>query len=227
MNASLPILYSFRRCPYAMRARLAVLRAGIGVELREVLLRDKPQAMIDASPKATVPVLVLGHSTVIDESRDIAIWALSHNDPAGWLGGDPARMAALIDHNDGAFKKALDRYKYPNRYPDEDIDRSQQRAIGAETIQGYEALLSSHAFLMGDQPSWPDMAILPFVRQFAHVERDWFWSQDWPHVIVWLERFLASDEFDQCMMKFAPWSPGDEPIVFGEPHATICRDIVV
>ncbi|MGB7430882.1 MAG: glutathione S-transferase [Ahrensia sp.] len=210
----LPILYSFRRCPYAMRARLALLTTGTTVELREIVLRDKPAAMIETSPKATVPVLVLPDDTVIDESREIAEWALSQHDPHGWLNADRAEIAALIDHNDGPFKQALDRYKYPNRYDGEEGDRHQQRALCAATIENYEARLRSHSWLLGDNATWADYAVLPFVRQFAHVDRNWFWAQNWPHVVAWLDAFLASDLFQGVMEKRAPWQPGADPVLF-------------
>ncbi|MEM1377106.1 MAG: glutathione S-transferase [Pseudomonadota bacterium] len=212
----LPILYSFRRCPYAMRARLAIAAAGIEVQLREVVLRDKPQAMIGASPKATVPVLVMSDGAVIDESREIGSWALSKNDPSRWLDADADECEKLIDHNDGAFKSALDRYKYPNRYPEEGIDVHEQRAVGAETIRSYEERLAQSAWLMGDRATWVDYAVLPFVRQFAHVDKDWFWNQPWPHVLRWLDAFLESGRFADVMRKYPQWKPGDEPVTFGK-----------
>ncbi|MEL6435257.1 MAG: glutathione S-transferase [Pseudomonadota bacterium] len=214
----LPILYSFRRCPYAMRARLAILASGLTVELREILLRDKPQAMIEASPKATVPVLVLSDGAVIDESRDIGDWALAQSDPGGWLDGDRSQMKALIDANDGSFKRALDRYKYPNRYPDEHIDAARQRDMAAKIVRGHQGRLASHEWLLGDRATWADYALLPFVRQYAHVDRAWFWAQDWRDVINWLERFLGSTPFEMAMAKHKPWSPGDEPVTFGAPQ---------
>lgn len=210
----LPILYSFRRCPYAMRARLALLATNTTVELREIVLRDKPAAMIEASPKATVPVLVLPDGTVIEESREIADWALSRHDPQGWLDADHDAIAAMIDHNDGPFKRALDRYKYPSRYADEAIDRDAQRAAAGTIIMGYQERLAAHRYLLGEHATWADYAVLPFVRQFAHVDRDWFWAQDWPHVLAWLEAFLASSAFQAAMEKFHRWQPGADPVLF-------------
>lgn len=220
----MPILYSFRRCPYAMRARLAIASAGITVELREILLRDKPQAMIDASPKATVPVLVLQDGTVIDESRDVGAWALCKHDPHGWLNVNQPTLNALIDRNDGPFKRALDRYKYPNRYPDEKIDAEAQREIAAQTIMDHEKRLRETKWLLGDSPSWADYAVLPFVRQYAHVDKDWFWSQPWPHVISWLDEFLASERFGYAMSKFSLWKEGDPPLLFGAPDVALCHN---
>lgn len=210
----LPILYSFRRCPYAMRARLALLASKTTVELREIVLRDKPPAMIEASPKATVPVLVLPDGMVIEESREIAEWALSLNDQLGWLDADGDAIAAIIDCNDGPFKRALDRYKYPSRYPEEAINPDEQRAICASIIMNYQGRLAENQWLLGPQASWADYAVLPFIRQFAHVDRDWFWAQDWPHVLAWLEAFLASKAFQTAMEKFSPWKPGADPVLF-------------
>jgi glutathione S-transferase len=209
---ALPILYSFRRCPYAMRARLALHSAGQAVELREVVLRDKPQAMLDASPKATVPVLVLACGTVIDESRDIGEWALSTADPEGWLGHDRAQMDELIATNDGPFKQALDRYKYPDRF--DDVARDDEREKAAVILRSLDGRLASGEWLLGARPSWADFAIAPFVRQFAHVDFDWFCAQDWHHLAGWLERFKSSDRFDAIMVKHPAWTPGDPPVIF-------------
>ena len=212
-----PVLYSFRRCPYAMRARLALAASGVTVELREIVLRDKPPAMIEASPKATVPILVLADGRVIDESLDIMRWALAINDPQGWLPDDATARAdidTLVAINDGPFKLALDRYKYPNRYETETIDRDEQRATVADVVAGYERRLGRHAFIAGDKASLADFAVLPFVRQFAHVDRAWFDAQPWPHVIAWLDAFLASERFAAIMVKHARWQPGDPPVLF-------------
>lgn len=207
-----PILYSFRRCPYAMRARMAILASGVQVELREILLRDKPANMVEASPKATVPVLLLSDGSVIDESLDVMHWALRLNDPENWIS---AGALSLIEHNDGPFKAALDRYKYANRYKEEEIDTDQQRAICAATFETYENRLSTHPFLMGDAPNIADNAIFPFVRQCANVDRDWFDSQPWPQLQKWLAGFLSSDRFETAMQKFAPWADDDAPLIFG------------
>ncbi|MEO1748715.1 MAG: glutathione S-transferase [Pseudomonadota bacterium] len=223
----MPILYSFRRCPYAMRARLAIASAGVAVELREVLLRDKPPPMIDASPKATVPVLVLQDGSVIDESRDVGAWALSTHDPDGWLDVDHSTLNALIDRNDGPFKRALDRYKYPNRYPGEAVVAGEQRDIAARIIMDYEERLTETEWLLGVKPSWADYAVLPFVRQYAHVDKEWFWAQPWPHVIAWLDRFLASERFGYVMTKFPLWVEGAEPIAFGLPDVALCHKTTV
>lgn len=215
-KADLPILYSFRRCPYAMRARLGIAASGQVVELREVVLRDKPAEMIEASPKATVPVLVLADGQVIDESFDIMHWALGSSDPEGLRSFDDAtllEMDDLITENDGTFKAALDRYKYPNRY--EGVDRDEQRAIGVKFIQKLDARLAETEFLFGDHFSFADAAMLPFVRQFAHVDRVWFWAGDWKNTIRWLEAFLESHRFTSIMTKFNQWQSGEEGVLFG------------
>nr|WP_298928932.1 glutathione S-transferase [uncultured Erythrobacter sp.] len=212
--SALPILYSFRRCPYAMRARMALWIAGITVELREVKLADKPPQLAEASAKATVPVLVLEDGTVIDESIAIMRWALGQNDPEGWLDGD---NAALIHGNDGAFKHHLDRYKYPTRYTDDpDHGKVDHRTEGLAILQDLDMGLARHAHLCGSQRTLTDIALFPFIRQFANTNRDWFDEQPIPHVQEWLEEHLASDLFKSVMPKFAPWKSGDEPIAFGK-----------
>lgn len=205
MSARLPILYSFRRCPYAMRARLALAASETSVEHREVLLRDKPAEMLAASPKGTVPVLVLSDGQVIEESLDIMRWALDRNDPSGWLAPDEA-MFGLVAINDGPFKQALDRYKYPNRYPGEDAQEN--RARGLEILTTLEARLARSAFLCGEAMSLADAAIFPFVRQFAHTDRDWFAAQDLPHLQAWLAAHLASPIFRAIMQKHPVWEAG-------------------
>lgn len=217
MTDALPILYSFRRCPYAMRARLAVAAAGITVELREVLLRDKPAEMIDASPKATVPVLILTDGTVIDESLDVMRWALARHDPDQWWPDDPAtrnQIDALVARNDGPFKNALDRYKYPNRYGSESNSSIDHRATAAGIVSDYETRLAATGWLTGPRASLADYAILPFVRQFAHVDRPWFDSQLWPHVIRWLDAFLGSHRFTAIMGKHPQWRAGAGKVLF-------------
>lgn len=194
-----PILYSFRRCPYAIRARLALAVSETAVEHREVKLRDKPAEMLAASPKGTVPVLVLPDGGVIDESIDIMRWALGRNDPEGWLAGD---AAALIATNDGPFKHHLDRYKYPERYAADAVDH---RSAALAILQGLEARLGEHAFLTGARFGLADAAILPFVRQFAAVDRDWFAAQDLARVQGGLEAFLGSALFARVMVVREPW----------------------
>ena len=216
----LPILYSFRRCPYAMRARLAIYSSGIAVELREVVLRDKPPAMLVCSPKATVPVLQLSSGDVIDESRDIIAWALSLHDPNDFLSVNLPEQNRLIDVNDGEFKKALDHYKYPNRYSSQYPQLSEHelmlksRKEAEFFLQEIECLLTANIYLVSEQLSMADIAILPFIRQFASVDKIWFDAAPYPRLQAWLAEFLASDLFLAVMPKFSQWHEGDEPVVF-------------
>jgi len=216
MSDKRPILYSFRRCPYAMRARLAILSSGIEVELREVVLRDKPAEMIEASPKATVPVMVLADGTVLEESLDIIEWSLATNDQEGWLNFSDdqlAEMQALIGELDGPFKSALDRYKYENRY--DNVVAKEQRDLARPFLWKLDAMLAGKQFLFGGRFSLADGAILPFVRQYAHVDRDWYWAQEWTNLVEWLDRFLASDRFASIMTKYEKWESGDNGVSFG------------
>ena len=216
----LPILYSFRRCPYAIRARLAVRVSGVVVTLREVVLRNKPAALVAASPKATMPVLQLADGAVLDQSLDIMRWALRLNDPQGWLRfEDHAETQALIALNDGPFKQALDRYKYAPRDPQHPAhplhlthaDRDEALEL---MLAPLNARLAGYEFLLCDTPSLADMAIVPFVRQFAAVDNAWFGGAPLPHLQVWLKRLTASPLFVSSMHRYAPWQPGDADVVF-------------
>ena len=200
-----------------MRARMAIAASGIECRLREVVLRDKPAEMLEASPKGTVPVIVETDGTVIEESLDVMAWALGHNDAEGWLNpdqGSRAEMDALIAESDGPFKRALDRYKYPNRYEDEGIVRADQRALGLRFLETLDTRLSDKAQLFGDRVSYADIAIFPFIRQFANTDREWFDALDLPHLQAWLAGHLESPRFKQIMPKFAQWKTGDEEPVF-------------
>ena len=210
MSTALPVFYSFRRCPYAIRARLALAVSGVSYELREVALKNKPLEMLSVSPKGTVPVLVLPGGQVIDESLDIMRWALTQSDPPGWLyRGSTDDVQALISANDGPFKHALDRYKYPNRYPVESRGDTASfvlahRNAAAWRLQTLDARLEK-GWLCGDQAGLADMACLPFVRQFAHTDAAWFTAQPWPHLQRWLAEFEASELFKHVMGKYQPW----------------------
>lgn len=204
-----PVLYSFRRCPYAMRARLALQSAEIQVELREVLLRDKAPEFVAVSPSATVPCLKQD-DLVIDESLDLMYWALEKSDPESWL-DMPEEAEALIAEADGPFKSALDRTKYATRY--KDSDPKEQRAIAHKFLRKLDAQLEQ-GFLFGSQPSLADMAILPFVRQFAFIDKARFDAEDWPRLSGWLDAFLQSDRFQKMMPKYAVWAAGDAPTYF-------------
>lgn len=206
-----PILWSFRRCPYAIRARMALLSAGLKVELREIKLKDKPQAFLEASPSATVPNLQAVDLS-LDESLDIMLWALGQSDPHGLLEMQEDGKV-LIALNDGPFKAALDHTKYAVRYPDTDPKAEREKA--SDFIRSLDARLAMHAFLMGDRSTLADLAIFPFVRQFAHIDRAWFDAQPWPHVILWLDGFLQSAHFQTAMTKFPVWEDGTHPYLFG------------
>ncbi|OHC95147.1 MAG: glutathione S-transferase [Sphingomonadales bacterium GWF1_63_6] len=201
-----PILYSFRRCPYAMRARLALAVSGLEVELREVKLSAKPDAMLTASPKGTVPLLVLPNGAVIDQSIDIMRWALAQHDPEDWLSrDDPALVAA----NDGAFKHDLDRYKYPDRH---DTQAETHRASGLAFLLEIEQRLARSAHLCRPARGFADATIIPFVRQFAAVDPAWFAMQPLPNLQNWLSHYLTSELFGAIMVRVPTWQPADAPV---------------
>ena len=211
----IPIFWSFRRCPYAMRARLAIAASGQKVQLREILLRDKPADFLATSPKGTVPVLKLENGQVIDESRDIMFWALGKNDPKNWLAvwrQNPALTMAFLDRLDGGFKHDLDRYKYASRY-DRDAG-STHRDSGARFLAGLDQDLQKTGALSGAQLGLLDFASLPFLRQFRIADPDWFDNQPWPHLHAWLGGFLDSATFRRVMQKYTQWSPDGQTIAF-------------
>jgi glutathione S-transferase len=215
MPDELPILYTFRRCPYAIRARLAIYISGYQCELREVILRDKPEAMIEASPKATVPVLVLADDNIIDQSLDIMLHVLSTNDPMGWLGIKPDTqldMLRLIDETENDFKPHLDLYKYASRSTNPDPELHRTRAC--KFLDKLELLLSANKHLFGKKLSLADFAILPFVRQFAQTDRAWFDVQHRPLLHPWLREFENSDIRSNVMEKYPAWTTGDEKTYF-------------
>lgn len=191
-------LYSFRRCPYAMRARMALRYGGVPVEIIEVSLKAKPAEMLAISPKGTVPVLD-ADGRVIDESLEIMRWALAQNDPQDWLLGGDARIAELIEANDQVFKGHLNRYKYAERYPEQPMEV--YRAEGEMFLRRLEELLEGRDYLLTDHPSLADVALLPFVRQFAHVDREWFAQTPYVRLQAWLQRFLESELFTSIMKK--------------------------
>ena len=202
------ILWSFRRCPYAMRARLALKSSETPVKLREIVLRDKPEEFLNASAKGTVPVLVMDDSVVLDESRDIMFWALHRNDPEGWLticAKDPDGCQTFLDQLDGPFKHHLDRYKYASRYEDERDQATTHRDEGAQFLAEINTTLSQQPALSGDKMGLLDYAALPFIRQFRIADPEWFDAQDWPYLHPWLQTFLASDRFAAIMEKYKPW----------------------
>jgi glutathione S-transferase len=214
-SAPYPVFYSFRRCPYAMRARLAMAASGQVCELREVVLAHKPAALLEASAKGTVPVLIDTNGLVIDQSLDIMLWALRRNDPQHWL---PANGDALIEamqfvaQCDDGFKFHLDRYKYPNRHAVSDAPMHREQ--GGLYLSDLNARLTAHRHLLGELECLADMAIAPFVRQFAHTDPIWFARQPWAALQFWLGAFEHSPAFQQAMAKYAPWELGQPPVLF-------------
>jgi glutathione S-transferase len=195
-------LYSFRRCPYAMRARMALRYSGVAVDIVEVSLKAKPAEMLALSGKGTVPVLS-ADGRVIDESLDIMHWALAQNDPQDWLlKDDPVaaeQIAPLIEQNDQVFKVHLNRYKYAERYPEQPMEV--YRSEGEVFLRRLDQLLEGRDYLLADHPSLADVALMPFVRQFAHVDRDWFGQTPYLRLQAWLQRLLESDLFTSIMKK--------------------------
>lgn len=209
-----PILYSFRRCPYAIRARLAIKVSGVRVALREVVLRDKPAALLLASAKATVPVLQLPDGHVLAQSLEIMGWALEQHDPQEWLRPREREEAlALIALNDGPFKQALDRYKYAPRHPERPQHAWRDEAV-ALMLAPLNERLADRPFLLRDTASLADMAIAPFVRQFAAVEPEWFDAAPFEPLRAWTSRIVDSGLFDSVMTKFPAWRPGDAETIF-------------
>ncbi|MCY7389356.1 MAG: glutathione S-transferase [Burkholderiales bacterium] len=203
---AVPLLYTFRRCPYAIRARLAILVSGVEVDACEVDLKNKPQEMLSLSPKGTVPVLQLADGRVIDESLDIMRWALSIHDPAGWMNSDAesaAEAMLLIDENDGSFKRLLDRYKYPGCGQPESLAHSREpyRDEAGRFLRTLSSRLAKHKFLMSESMSLADAAIVPFVRQFAQVDRAWFDATYGGPLAAWLESLVRSPLFENVMQK--------------------------
>lgn len=216
--AEVPILYTFRRCPYAMRARMGLAYAGIEFQIREVVLKDKPKEMLDDSPKATVPVLLRSGLPVLEESLEILKWSLSENDPDGWMDHPAERllmMQKLVEENDNIFKEHLDHYKYSDRFPEH--TREVYRQAGETFLQKLEVLLLDTPFLFGNRISYADVAVFPFIRQFSNVEPSWFTSAPYPHLRKWLASFLNSDLFQSVMKKYPTWKV-DHPVLYFEQH---------
>ncbi|MET4575558.1 glutathione S-transferase N-terminal domain-containing protein [Ottowia thiooxydans] len=213
-----PVLYTFRRCPYAMRARWAILVSGVEVQMQEVSLRNKPAAMLAASPKATVPVLVVSDGQVIDQSLDIMLWALGQHDPEQWLepvGSDPKEMLELINACELDFKPYLDRYKYPTRYQSEWAPSAAASGL-AEQEKAFSDLnfAKAHRFLeqlaqqlaqapalSGQKLALADYAIVPFIRQMARHDRPRFKDSMVPALTMWMDRLLAQGSFEAVMKK--------------------------
>ena len=200
-----PVLYSFRRCPYAIRARLALAAAGITCELREVKLSNKPTAMLSISGKGTVPVLELPTGEVIDESLEVMRWALNQNDPEKWLDTDPSVSESLIQENDGYFKTQLDKYKYHVRFPGK--TQLDYRLEAEEFVEKIERALEQNKGrgLLRETKGFADIAIFPFIRQFSRVDFDWFKRSRYRATVLWLETIEATSLFKNIMLKYEPW----------------------
>lgn len=197
------ILYSFRRCPYAMRARLALAYSQQTVQLREIILKEKPPEMMQLSGKGTIPVLQLSSGEVIDESLDIMAWALSQHDPDNWLSEDVQIMLALIDKNDFEFKVWLDRYKYADRFPEK--SNTYYREQCEYFLVELEKRLRTNNYLFSKKVSLADMAIFPFIRQFAAVDNHWFQQSPYPQLQKWLDNLLTNPLFFSVMQKYPTW----------------------
>ena len=209
-NIQHPILYSFRRCPYAIRARLAIKASALDVELREIKLSNKPEEMLACSPKGTVPVLILPNGTVIDESKDIMEWALNQSDPNNWLTDDitvQQKVENLIYYNDNEFKKYLDLYKYADRYPENTVEYYRQQ--GEVFLKKLECKLNETKFILKEDITFVDMAVFPFIRQFAFVDKDWFDNSQYTKLKKWLESILETSLFNDVMKKHPLWSKED------------------
>lgn len=205
----MPVLYSFRRCPFAIRARMALVYSGIRVELREVNLSDMPGSMLQLSPKATVPVLALSDGRVIDESLDIMLWSLSRADPDQWLDIEES-STQLMWRIDKEFKPLLDCYKYADRHPW--LSQLEHRTRAEVFLDELNRLLSLQPYLSGGRLRLTDVAIFPFIRQFAGVDPSWFKHCDYASVRSWLNTMLGSDLFQRVMQKTPFWQPGDAAI---------------
>ena len=223
----LPVLYSFRRCPYAIRARMAIASASIEVTIREVLLKDKPPELSAASVKATVPVLVLPDGNVIDESLEVMGWALSQRDPLGWLSGE-GFCSDWIQTCDGEFKYWLDRYKYADRGTEHTAEHYRREA--EVFLRKIEDRLTGFPWLGGEAPNVADVALFPFIRQFAGVDPAWWQSAPYPGTRMWLAQWLDGPLFSAVMNKYPRWEPGQpgarfptEPCSAGTGHGVTAQ----
>ncbi len=213
MTDNLPLLYSFRRCPYAMRARLALKISGLRVLLREIKLSQKPSVFLEPSSKGEVPVLVLPGGKVIEESLDIMLWALNRHDPEAWLDSTlKEQTSRLIRENDSTFKQHLDHYKYFERFPE--APQSEYRKQGETFLNTLEDLLQQKKYLLAERCTLADMAIMPFIRQFAGVDRDWFNQSPYQALRQWLDSLIESDLFISIMPKYVFWQQNQQEVFF-------------
>ncbi len=206
---TLPTLYSFRRCPYAIRTRMLLLLVEQPVVVREITLRDKPKALLQLSGKATVPVMQLPDGTVLDESLDIMYWAIERvGDARGLCDRNRQLQDELIGRNDTEFKHWLDRYKYHTRFPEQSKQYYRDQAL--KFVKHLDELLTDTDALTGDQVSLADIAILPFIRQFSMVDPQWFEASACLSVKRWLDNWLAHPVFVHAMQKYEIWFEGRE-----------------
>ena len=211
---TLPILYSFRRCPYAMRARMVLLHSKIQCEIREIKLSNKPKEMLAISPKGTVPVLILENGDILDESLDVMLWAIEQGNLRNLFNPGKKEILDLIKINDGEFKDAIDRYKYSSLYPEKPM--IEYRKMGEPFLEKIESYLEKNKFIFGKNISLADLAIFPFIRQFCRVDIDWFNSSLFKKIKEWTLFFEGSENFIDIMRKIKPWTTGDKPTLFLE-----------
>ncbi|MCH2676975.1 MAG: glutathione S-transferase [Alphaproteobacteria bacterium] len=211
---TLPILYSFRRCPYAMRARMVLLHSKIQCEIREIKLSNKPKEMLAISPKGTVPVLILENGDILDESLDVMLWAIEQGNLRNLFNSGKKEILDLIKINDGEFKDAIDRYKYSSLYPEKPM--IEYRKMGELFLEKIESYLEKNKFIFGKNISLADLAIFPFIRQFCRVDIDWFNSSLFKKIKEWTLFFEGSENFIDIMRKIKPWTTGDKPTLFLE-----------
>tara|TARA_B100000949_G_C14277161_1_gene450051 strand:+ start:784 stop:1422 length:639 start_codon:yes stop_codon:yes gene_type:complete len=211
---TLPILYSFRRCPYAMRARMVLLHSKIQCEIREIKLSNKPKEMLTISPKGTVPVLILENGDILDESLDVMLWAIEQGNLRNLFNSGKKEILDLIKINDGEFKDAIDRYKYSSLYPEKPM--IEYRKMGELFLEKIESYLEKNKFIFGKNISLADLAIFPFIRQFCRVDIDWFNSSLFKKIKEWTLFFEGSENFIDIMRKIKPWTTGDKPTLFLE-----------
>ncbi|WP_194090942.1 glutathione S-transferase [Vibrio hibernica] len=206
-NTPLPILYSLRNCPFAMRARMAIYQSQLPVLLRDIVLRDKPAEMLTISPKGTVPVLVTSNGKVIEESLEVMLWTLSESDPDDLLLASAPEMLinmlSLIHQFDSEFKPCLEAYRAAKRYHEPNLVECRQAC--EQYLSKLENRLTRHSYLMADQESLADLALLPFIRQFARVERQWYLQSPYPKLRQWLDRYLQCKMFSKIMTKHELW----------------------
>ena len=211
---TLPILYSFRRCTYAMRARMVLLHSKIQCEIREIKLSNKPKEMLAISPKGTVPVFILENGDILDESLDVMLWAIEQGNLRNLFNLGKKEILDLIKINDGEFKDAIDRYKYSSLYPEKPM--IEYRKMGELFLEKIESYLEKNKFIFGKNISLADLAIFPFIRQFCRVDIDWFNSSLFKKIKEWTLFFEGSENFIDIMRKIKPWTTGDKPTLFLE-----------